>query len=69
MMYVATLPCLIYSGQESQKQFALYHSDKPVTLKQGQGNQTKFQLNRIRLQNFQVNLFDTAVTLKYGPGH
>ena len=31
----------IYSGQESKKkQFAVYLSDKPVTLKQGQGHKT-----------------------------
>ena len=28
-------------------------------------NQTKFKLNQIRTLNFQLKLFDTAVTLKY----
>ena len=32
-------------------------------------NPTKFQLNWKRTQNSQLKLFDTAVTLKYGPGH
>ena len=31
-------------------------------------NPTKFQLNWIRTQSFQLKLFDTAVTLKYGQG-
>ena len=39
-MCVATLHCLNYSGQESKKQFAVYDSDTPVTLKQSQGQQT-----------------------------
>ena len=30
---------------------------------------TKFQLNRMRTYNFQLKLFDTAVTLKYNQGH
>ena len=32
------------SGQESQKQFAVYDSDTPVTWKQGQGQQTWYDL-------------------------
>ena len=32
-------------------------------------NPTKFQLNWIRIQNVQLKLFNTAVTLKYGQGH
>ena len=32
-------------------------------------NHTKFQLNWIRTQNFQLKLFDNAVTLKYNQGH
>ena len=32
------------SGQESQKQFAVYDSDTPVTWKQGQGQQTWYEL-------------------------
>ena len=32
-------------------------------------NHTKFKLNQIRTQNFQLKLFDTAVTLKYNQGH
>ena len=32
-------------------------------------NPTKFQLNRIRTQDFQLKLFDSAVTLKYSQGH
>ena len=32
-------------------------------------NCTKFQLNPIRTQNFQLKLFDSAVTMKYNQGH
>ena len=32
-------------------------------------NPTKFQLNQIGTYNFQLKLFDTAVTLKYNQGH
>ena len=32
-------------------------------------NPTKFKLNRIRTYNFQLQLFDTAVTLKSSQGH
>ena len=35
---------LNYSGQESKKQFEVYDCDTPVTLKQGQGHQTWFEL-------------------------
>ena len=38
-MYVRTLQCLNYGGQECEKQFAVYDSDTPMTLKQGQGHQ------------------------------
>ena len=38
-MYVSTIQHLNYSGQESKKQFAVYDSDTPVTLKQGQSHQ------------------------------
>ena len=31
-------------------------------------NPTKFQLNWMRTQSFQLKLFDIAVTLKYGQG-
>ena len=30
---------------------------------------TEFQLDQIRTSTFQLKLFDTAVTLKYGQGH
>ena len=43
-MYVRTIRCLNYDGQESKKQFAVYDSDKPVTLKQGQSQQTWYDL-------------------------
>ena len=39
-MYVSTIQHLNYSGQESKKQFAVYDSDTPVTLKQSQGHQS-----------------------------
>ena len=32
-------------------------------------NPTKFQLNRIWTQTFQLKLFDIAMTSKYGQGH
>ena len=32
-------------------------------------NCTQLQLNRIRTYNFQLKLFDTAVTLKYNQGY
>ena len=32
-------------------------------------NSTKFQFNWIRTLNFQLKLFDTAVTLKSNQGH
>ena len=32
-------------------------------------NTTKFQLNQIETLNFQLKLFDIAVTLKYSQGH
>ena len=41
---IRTTQCLNYSGQESRKQFAVYDSDTPVTLKQGQGHQTWYDL-------------------------
>ena len=45
LMYVATIQYLKYTTQESKQeskkaQFALYISDKPVTLKQSQGHKT-----------------------------
>ena len=43
-MYVRTIQLLNYGGQESKKQFAVYDSEKPVTLKQGQGHQTWYEL-------------------------
>ena len=36
--------CLNYNGQESKKQFAVYDSDTPVTLKYGQSHQTWYKL-------------------------
>ena len=35
---------LNYSGQESKKQFAVHDSDTSVSLKQGQGNQSWYEL-------------------------
>ena len=43
-MYVAFMHCLNYNGQESKKQFAVYDSDTPVTLKYGQSHQTWYKL-------------------------
>ena len=40
LMYVKTIQHLNYRGQDSKKQFAVYDSDTPVTLKQSQGQQT-----------------------------
>ena len=45
-MCVATMCCLSYSpsvGKKSKKQFAVYESDIPVTLKSGQGHQTWYE--------------------------
>ena len=39
-----TVPHLNYSGQESKRQSADYDFDTSVTLKQGQGHQTWFEL-------------------------
>ena len=36
LMYVSTIQRYNYCGQESKKQFAVYDSHTPVTLKQGQ---------------------------------
>ena len=44
-MYEATLQHLNYSGQESRTHYAVYNiSDTPLTLKQGQGQQTWYEL-------------------------
>ena len=43
-MYVATIYCFHYSGQESKDQSALYDSDIPVTFKSGQGHQIEYEL-------------------------
>ena len=40
LTYVVTLRCLNYTGQESKQQSAVYDSDTPVTLKNGQAHQT-----------------------------
>ena len=42
-MHVRTIQHLDNGGQESQKQVAVYDSDTPVTLKQGQGHQTWYK--------------------------
>ena len=42
-MHVATIQSLYCSGQESKKQFAVYDSDTPVTLK-GKGHETWYEL-------------------------
>ena len=44
LMYVRTIQHLNYGGQESKQRFAVHDSDTPVTLKQGQGNQTWYEL-------------------------
>ena len=44
LTYVGTIQHLNCGGQESQKQFAVYDSSTPVTLKQGQGQQTWYDL-------------------------
>ena len=44
LLYVRTIQHLNYCGQESEKQFAVYDSDTPVTLKQDQGHQTWYEL-------------------------
>ena len=38
LMYVITIR-VIHGGQETKQQFAVYDSDRPVTLKQIQGHQ------------------------------
>ena len=43
-MYIRTIQHLNYGGQESKKQFAVYDSDTPVTLKQSQGHQKWYEL-------------------------
>ena len=43
-MHVRIILCLKYSGRESKKQLAVYDSDTPVILKQGQGHQTWYEL-------------------------
>ena len=40
LMYDRTTQHLNYGRQESKAQFAVYDSDTPVTLKQGQDHQT-----------------------------
>ena len=44
LMYAAAIRRINYKGHESTTQSAVYDSDIPVTLKQGQGNQTWFDL-------------------------
>ena len=38
LMYVAIIQCLNFNGQDFKKQFTLYGSVTPVTLKQGQSH-------------------------------
>ena len=45
LTYVGTIQHLNCGGQESQKQFAVYESHIPVTLK-GQGHQTWYDPNQ-----------------------
>ena len=47
-MNIATIHCLHYIGQESKKQFAVYDLDTQVTLKQGQGHQTWYELRDLK---------------------
>ena len=44
LMHTATMHHLNYSGQESEKQFAVYDSETPVTLIYGQCHQTWYKL-------------------------
>ena len=44
LMYARTIQLWNYHGQESRKQFAVYDSDKPLTLKQGHSHQTWYEL-------------------------
>ena len=43
-MYVRTIQRLNYNRQKSRKQVAVYESDIPMTLKQGQGHKTWYEL-------------------------
>ena len=43
-MYVRTIQCLNYSGQDSKTKLTGYDSYTPVTLKQSQGHQTWYDL-------------------------
>ena len=43
-MFAATIQNLNYSGQECKKQLSVQDSDTPVTLKEGQGHQTRYEL-------------------------
>ena len=44
LFYVRTMHRLNHGGQESIKQFVVCDSDTPVTLKQGQGHQTCYEM-------------------------
>ena len=44
LVFVRTMQHLIYSGQGSKKQLAVYDFDTTVTLKQSQGHQTWYEL-------------------------
>ena len=39
----SSISCLNYSGRESKKQFAVYDSDTPVTLKSGHRHQSWYE--------------------------
>ena len=43
-MYIRTIQRLNYNRQKSRKQVAVYESDIPMTLKQGQGHKTWYEL-------------------------
>ena len=43
LMYVAIIQCLNFNGQDFKKQFTLYSSVTPVTLKQGQSHQMWYE--------------------------
>ena len=43
-LFVVCIQRLNYGGQSFKKQSAVYDSDAPVTLKQGQGHQTWYKL-------------------------
>ena len=60
LKYVSNIQRLNFTGQESKKQFAVYDSDTPVTLKHGQGHQTWYELTAPKQDS---NLMQVCKTL------